>query len=83
MAPKSSQYTYHQGDDAFAIASMKKYLDKKQEMDKLLDKIISPFIADKKLQILDAGCGLGHSLFFLNDLSPESNLSEWIRPQFI
>lgn len=73
MVQSSNQHIYHQGDDAFAIASMKKYLDKKQEMDKLLDTLISPYIAGKKLEILDAGCGLGHSLFFLDQLSPDSN----------
>lgn len=72
MVKPSNQYTYHKGDDEFAIASMKKYLDKKQEMDKLLDKLITPFIVDKKLRILDAGCGIGHSLYFLNQLNPES-----------
>lgn len=73
MAQVSNQHIYHQGDDSFAIASMKKYFDQKQEMDKLLDKLISPYIKDKKLRILDAGCGLGHSLYFLNQLSPDSD----------
>lgn len=68
----SNQYIYHQGDDRFAVASMKKYFNKKQEMDKLLDKLIIPFVAGKKLKILDAGCGIGHILYFLNQLSPES-----------
>lgn len=68
----SIRRVYHQGDDKFAVASMKKYFEKKQEMDKLLDKLINPHVANKKLKILDAGCGIGHSLYFLNNLSPES-----------
>lgn len=68
----TNRYIYHRGDDEFYIASLRKYLDQKQEIDKLLDKLITPFIADKKLRILDAGCGLGHSIFFLNQLSPDS-----------
>ncbi|MBI2405086.1 class I SAM-dependent methyltransferase [Candidatus Gottesmanbacteria bacterium] len=65
------RYIYHKGDDAFAIASMKKYL-KKQEMDKLLEKLIKPVIAGKKLKILDAGCGVGHVSGLLSALSPRS-----------
>lgn len=68
----SKNYIYHQGDDKFSLASMKKYLDRKQEMDKLLEKLIKPVIFKKKLKILDAGCGLGHSEFFLSQLSPGS-----------
>lgn len=68
----TDRHIYHQGDDIFALASMKKYLDRKQEMDKLLDTLIAPVIVDKNLHILDAGCGLGHNLFFLNQLSPGS-----------
>ncbi len=41
-------------------------------MDKLLDTLISPYIKGKQFRILDAGCGIGHSLFFLNQLSPQS-----------
>lgn len=68
----SKQHVYHQGDDAYAVSSMKKYFDKKQEMDKLLDVLIAPYIVNNNLQILDAGCGIGHSIYFLNELSPGS-----------
>lgn len=62
---------YHKGDDRFAVAAMKKYL-KKQEMDKLLEKLVAPVIAGKRLKILDAGCGVGHVAALLGALSPRS-----------
>jgi ubiquinone/menaquinone biosynthesis C-methylase UbiE len=68
------QYTYFKGDKdkEFAIASMIKYVDKKQEMDKFLEKLITPIIQGKNLKILDACCGIGHILYFLSEISPKS-----------
>src|SRR3989344_3595658 len=68
------QYTYFRGnkDKEFATASMKKYVEEKQEIDKFLEKLISPAIQGKNLKILDACCGVGHVLRFLSEISPES-----------
>lgn len=54
------------------INSMKKYVSTKQELDKKLEEIISPITTDKKFQILDACCGIGHLDYFLSAISPNS-----------
>ena len=68
------RYTYFKGnkDKEFCIASMRKYVDKKQEMDKFLERLIIPIIQDKNLKILDACCGIGHILYFLSEISLKS-----------
>lgn len=53
---------------------MHEYIQNKQEIDKLLSKIISPIIVNKKLKILDACCGIGHICYMLSELSNESVL---------
>ena len=69
------RYEYHdkEKDKEFNISSMKKYLAEKQEMDKKLEEIITPYIKSKKLQILDPTCGSGHILYFLSEISPDSS----------
>lgn len=69
------RYTYFKGEQNqdFAIASMKKYVDQRQELDKFLDPLIAPLIINKKLNILDACCGIGHLIYSLSDLSPKSS----------
>lgn len=57
---------------AFHFSEMKRYVEEKQEMDKMLEKLISPYISRKKTRILEAGCGIGHLLYWLNQMSPES-----------
>lgn len=68
------KYTYFKGkaDKESNIASMTKYVKNKQELDKFLEKLIGPLIQDKDLKILDACCGVGHILYFLNQISPKS-----------
>ena len=70
----SRKYKYFNGnkDKEFNITKMREYVQNKQEIDKLLLKIISPFIVNKKLKILDACCGIGHISYLLNELSAES-----------
>ena len=67
-------FIYHQGekDKDFEINSMKKCITEKRELDKFLEKLISPYIKNKNLKILDAPCGVGHISYFLSDLSPNS-----------
>ena len=69
------RYSYFKGnqDKDFYISSMKKYFNEKQEIDKFLEKLITPYIQSKKLQILDSCCGIGHLSYFLSEISPESN----------
>ena len=68
------RYDYHdkEKDKQFNISSMTKYLKEKHEIDKELEKIITPYIESKKLRILDACCGVGHISHFLSKISPES-----------
>ena len=49
------RYNYHdkEKDKQFNISSMTKYLKEKHEIDKELEKIITPYIESKKLRILD------------------------------
>ena len=50
------KYNYFDGDKDknFNISKMYGYVKDKQELDKVLEKFISPFIIDKKLKILIA-----------------------------
>jgi len=68
------RYTYFDGekDKEYEINSMKKYVNEKQEMDKFLEKLITPIIRGASLKILDACCGIGHLSYFLSEISPES-----------
>lgn len=67
----TSRYQYFKGekDKEFVIASMEKYVDEKQEMDKYLEKLISPFLKKDPLKILDACCGIGHICYFLSKIN--------------
>ena len=71
----SRKYQYFEGnkDEEFNISEMNKYLKTKQEIDKILEKIISPIIKEKKLKILDACCGIGHITNLLKNISHESD----------
>lgn len=71
----NKKYTYFKkdADKEFNIGSMKKYVENKQELDKFLEKLVSPLIQDKSLKILDACCGIGHILYFLEQISPKSS----------
>jgi len=70
----SHDYVYYSDDKdkEFNINGMKKYVTKKQELDKTLEKLITPIIQNKKLEILDACCGVGHLDYYLNSISPDS-----------
>ena len=63
--PKSYKYFSGKKDKDFVIKSMKNYFYKKQELDKLLETLISPYLLKKKLNVLDACCGLGHISYML------------------
>jgi len=59
-------------DKEHALKSMRKYVIEKQEMDKFLERLITPIISGKSLKILDACCGIGHIPYLLSGISPES-----------
>jgi len=67
-------YTLNKGekDKDHKLASMQKYVDEKPEMDKVLERLISPYLRNKQLKILDACCGNGHLSAYLNQISPNS-----------
>ena len=71
----SKKYQYFKGnkDKEFNISEMRKYMKTKQEIDKILERIISPVIKEKKLKILDACCGIGHVTNLLSNISNESD----------
>ncbi len=68
------KYNYYDGDKdkEFNISKMYDYVNDKQEIDKFLEKLISPFIVEKKFKILDACCGIGHISNLLSEISPQS-----------
>lgn len=72
---ENNQVKYIEGekDKQHIVDSMKKYVVEKQELDKFLENMITPLIQKRKLNILDACCGIGHLDFFLSQISPESH----------
>jgi ubiquinone/menaquinone biosynthesis C-methylase UbiE len=71
---KKFQYFERDEDKEFNISEMKKYVNTKQEIDKVLEKIITPIIQNKKLKILDACCGIGHITNLLSEVNSESKI---------
>ena len=65
------RYNYHKGsaDKEFELESYRKGVREKRELDKFFEKIITPYIKNKSLKILDAPCGIGHISYFLNNIS--------------
>jgi len=71
------KYEFYEGneDKEMVKSQMKKYGNTQHEIDKELEKIISPIIKKEKLDILDACCGAG---YLTNLLSEISNKSEFV-----
>jgi len=72
MKHEQRQHYDKEKDKEFIIESFKKCISEKREIDKLLEKIIYPFINLKKYNILDASCGIGQISYFLSEISKES-----------
>jgi ubiquinone/menaquinone biosynthesis C-methylase UbiE len=72
---KNKNYTYFTDnkDRELNVSQMKKYVKNKQEMDKVLIKLIKPYLKNKKIKVLDACCGIGHLDYFLSNLFLESS----------
>jgi ubiquinone/menaquinone biosynthesis C-methylase UbiE len=66
--------SYFQGDadKAFNVASMKKYVANRQEMDKALEEMIRPYVEADAPSVLDACCGVGHVVSFLSEMNPQA-----------
>lgn len=63
-------YFKNGADRDFYINSMKNYVETKQEIDKILDKIITPILKNSKVTVLDACCGIGHVSHNLASMFP-------------
>jgi len=72
MSKRERQHYDGKNDKEYIISSFKKCITEKREMDKYFETIISPFIISKKLNILDACCGIGYISYFLSQISTES-----------
>lgn len=72
----NKKYNYYIGgyDKRDIIARCKKQLKQKYEMDKFLEKIITPYIKSKELRILDACCGIGQLSNYLSKISSHSKI---------
>ena len=68
------KYNYFDGnkDKNFNISKMYEYVKNKQELDKFFEELVTPFLHDKKLKILDACCGIGHISNLLSEITPNS-----------
>ncbi len=68
------KFTFYPGyDKKFNIGELKRYADQKQELDKFFETLITPYIENKSLKIFDVGCGNGHIIKILNEISPKSS----------
>ena len=67
----SRRYTYYNGDKdkERIISEFKKPLKQKYEMDKLFEKIITPYIKSKNYEILDTCCGIGQISHYLSQIN--------------
>lgn len=68
------RYTYYDGnkDKEHIVSEFKKPLKQKYEMDKYFEKIILPHVKSKKLEVLDACCGIGQISHYIHQIN--SNL---------
>jgi SAM-dependent methyltransferase len=57
-------------DRARTLATMRGYAERRQELDKLLERLAAPVLGADEGSILDAGCGIGHLGPLLRSLAP-------------
>jgi SAM-dependent methyltransferase len=53
-----------------SVASMRRYVDRRQELDKLLMRVAAPAVGSGDVAVLDAGCGVGHLAPIFRELNP-------------
>lgn len=59
-------------DKEHSISVNRKYILQRQELDKFFETLVAPHIENRSLKILDACCGMGHLMYLLNQISPNS-----------
>src|SRR3954468_1606054 len=57
-------------EQARSVASMRRYIDRRQELDKLLMRLAAPVVGSGDVSILAAGCGVGHLAPVFRELNP-------------
>jgi SAM-dependent methyltransferase len=70
----SSSYLADGLDADFNIASMRSYIERKPEMDKVLENLLKPLIKPG-LRLLDACCGIGHLIHSLHNPYPNAHFT--------
>ena len=83
MMNRKYDYYKDEEDRDINISGMLKYTNSKQEIDKFLEKIISSYISNKQLKVLDACCGIGHLVDHLSSISPESMFYGWDQTSYL
>lgn len=77
MSSRASQDMYgfrHQPEREYAVGSMKRYYETKQEVVKFFEELTVPFFAEhKEALVLDACCGLGDLTYFLSRANPQAH----------
>ncbi len=73
MSSQPYQSFKGQLDRDFNIASMKKYVTKKTEIDKRLEQAMAPFLYAGQPRVLDACCGIGHLTRLLAPSYPDAS----------
>ena len=69
--------TYFKGeaDKEYNLESMRAYVRHKQEIDKLLEKLVAPYLAKGSPKVLDAACGVGHLVYHLAPQFPRAHFT--------
>lgn len=77
LAAKRHRPTYFKGeaDKEFNLESMRKYVRQKQEIDKLLEKLITPYLSKGSPAVLDAACGIGHLIYHFAPQFPRAQFT--------
>ena len=79
------KYVYYDNekDKEHILHEFKKPLEKKYEMDKILEKIIRPHIENKKLKVLDACCGIGQISHYLYEMNKNLHITGIDQTKFL
>ncbi len=72
----SRRYSYYEKnkDKDHIVSEFKKPLKQKYEMDKLFEKIITPYIESTNYNILDACCGIGQISNYIHQINKNLNI---------
>ena len=74
MESSPRDFVYYRNDSLKrrALASMRAYIKNKPEMDKTLERLITPYLAKGNPKVLDACCGIGHLTISLAQKFPNA-----------